>query len=88
MTETIEAIFDGMVFRPLEPVDLPPNTRVTMTFSETRLDFEDMTAFLGAADESFFRPLREDGKNPDEMGDLEKYIYENYVYSDFNNPEK
>jgi hypothetical protein len=28
MTKTIEAVFDGVMLRPDEPLDLPPNTRV------------------------------------------------------------
>ncbi len=28
MTKTLEATFDGSVFRPEEPVELQPNTRV------------------------------------------------------------
>jgi len=31
MTETIDATFDGKVFRPEKPVDLRPNTRVKIT---------------------------------------------------------
>ena len=30
MTKTLEATFDGVVFRPAEPVDLQPNTRVQL----------------------------------------------------------
>jgi hypothetical protein len=32
MVETIEATFDGLVFRPIEPVLLEPDTRVKITF--------------------------------------------------------
>jgi predicted DNA-binding antitoxin AbrB/MazE fold protein len=32
MMKTIEATFDGAVFRPTEPVLLEPNTRVKITF--------------------------------------------------------
>ncbi len=31
MTKTIEAVFDGVTFRPDEPLALPPNTRVRLT---------------------------------------------------------
>jgi predicted DNA-binding antitoxin AbrB/MazE fold protein len=31
MSDTIEATFDGTVFRPLEPVPLAPNTAVRLT---------------------------------------------------------
>ena len=30
MTDTIEALYDGKVFRPTGPIALPPNTRVRM----------------------------------------------------------
>ncbi|HEX4950529.1 MAG TPA: antitoxin family protein [Blastocatellia bacterium] len=30
MIQTIEAIFDGEMFIPCEPLDLPPNTRVCL----------------------------------------------------------
>ncbi|HKY04813.1 MAG TPA: antitoxin family protein [Blastocatellia bacterium] len=31
MTRTVQAVFDGEVFRPEEEVDLEPNTRVQIT---------------------------------------------------------
>ena len=31
MTKIIEALFDGVAFRPDEPIELPPNTRVRLT---------------------------------------------------------
>lgn len=31
MTKTVEAVFDGEVLRPDEPIDLEPNTRVRVT---------------------------------------------------------
>jgi predicted DNA-binding antitoxin AbrB/MazE fold protein len=31
MTRVIEAVFDGVTFRPEETLDLPPNTRVRLT---------------------------------------------------------
>lgn len=33
MTKTLEATFDGAVFRPDEPVELQPNTRVQIVFT-------------------------------------------------------
>lgn len=33
MAKTVDGIFDGEVFKPNEPVDLKPNTRVTLTFA-------------------------------------------------------
>ncbi len=72
MTEIIEAIFDGMVFRPLEPLDLPPNTRVTLTVSESGLKLEDMAVLLGATDQLDSEAPDTAGKSSDDMGDLEK----------------
>lgn len=34
MEKSVEAVFDGEVFRPDEPVDLASNTKVTLTFDE------------------------------------------------------
>ena len=31
MTKTINAVFDGVVLHPEEPLELPPNTRVRVT---------------------------------------------------------
>lgn len=31
MTKTLEAVYDGQVLRPDEPLDLEPNTRVRVT---------------------------------------------------------
>lgn len=31
MTKSIEAVFEGVAFRPDEPLELPPNTRVRLT---------------------------------------------------------
>ncbi|MGH9445686.1 MAG: antitoxin family protein [Terriglobia bacterium] len=35
MTKTIEALFDGVAFRPDEPLELPPNTRVRLTIESS-----------------------------------------------------
>ena len=34
MTRTVAVVYDGEVFRPLEPVDLPPNTRGRVTIAD------------------------------------------------------
>ncbi len=47
MKRTIEAVYDGEVLRPREPLDLEPNTRYRITVEET----------VGAADEYDDRPL-------------------------------
>jgi len=75
MNRTIEAIFDGMIFRPLEPLELPPNTRVQLTISTENPADELFT--LAADSETSTEPPE------DTSEDLNKYIYENYVYSEF-----
>ncbi|HVR98943.1 MAG TPA: antitoxin family protein [Thermoanaerobaculia bacterium] len=35
MTKTLEAVFDGEVLRPEEPLELDPNTRVRVTIEMT-----------------------------------------------------
>ncbi len=35
MTKTLEAVFDGEVLRPDEPLELQPNTRVRITIETT-----------------------------------------------------
>lgn len=34
MTRSVAVIYDGNVFRPVEPVDLPPNTRGRVTIDD------------------------------------------------------
>ncbi len=34
MARTVSVVFDGEVFRPIEPVDLPPNTRGQVTIPD------------------------------------------------------
>lgn len=34
MTRTVAVVYDGEVFRPEEPVDLPPNTRGHVTIAD------------------------------------------------------
>jgi predicted DNA-binding antitoxin AbrB/MazE fold protein len=70
MTTTIEAVFDGEVFRPDEPLRLEPNTRVTLVVitrddtsvpSESFLDTAMSIKLEGPADwsENFDRYLYE-----------------------------
>lgn len=48
MSTIIEATFDGEVFRPIRPIDLPPNTKVQITVEETPATKQPY-AFLKAA---------------------------------------
>ena len=69
MVKTIDAVFDGTVFRPMEPVALAPNTRVRMTI-EAVLPAEGPTAsFLRTA-----RTLNLDGPR-DWAANLDEYLY-------------
>ena len=56
MVKMIEALFDGTVFHPTEPIALAPNTRVRMTI-ETVLPAEGKaTSFLRTARASHLGP--------------------------------
>jgi Uncharacterized protein conserved in archaea len=50
MTKTLEATFDGEVFRPDEPVKLQPNTRVQIVVTVKRENDEPPTSFLRVAE--------------------------------------
>ncbi|PJH74876.1 MAG: hypothetical protein CO064_09640 [Anaerolineae bacterium CG_4_9_14_0_8_um_filter_58_9] len=69
MVKTIEALFDGIVFRPVEPITLKPNTRVRITFETPRLARE-KGSFLQVASS-----LKLEGP-PDWSTNLEDYLYE------------
>ena len=69
MVKTLEALFDGAVFRPTEPIALAPNTRVRMTI-ETMLPAQGNAAsFLRTA-----RPLNLNGP-PDWSANIDEYLY-------------
>jgi hypothetical protein len=69
MIKMIEALFDGTVFHPTEPIALTPNTRVRMTI-ETVLPAEGKaTSFLRTA-----RALNLEGP-PDWSANIDEYLY-------------
>ena len=68
MTRTVEAIFDGTVFRPNEPLQLPPNTRVRITI-ESPPQSEGESSFLDTA-----YALNLAGPS-DWAANLEEYLY-------------
>jgi predicted DNA-binding antitoxin AbrB/MazE fold protein len=69
MTKTIEATFDGEVFRPKNPVRLKPNTRVRITV-ETELAIEDkQVSFIRTA-----KSLKLSGP-PDWSENIDDYLY-------------
>ena len=49
MMRTIEALFDGTVFRPVEPVSLKANTRVRIVVETILPALEEATSFLQTA---------------------------------------
>lgn len=73
MTRTIEAVFDGKVLRPEEPLDLQPNTRVRITI-ETSTEAETKPhSFLRTA-----RSLKLEGPS-DWSARIEEYLYGNHT---------
>lgn len=68
MTQTLEAVFDGEVLRPLEPLDLQPNTRVLLTI-KVKQEKEEAYAFLRVA-----RSLNLEGP-PDWSTRVDEYLY-------------
>ena len=56
MQETIEAVYEKGIFKPLHPVDLPEGTRVTIAAPATSPQ----------TDEAFLQQLIADGATPDE----------------------
>lgn len=69
MVKTIEAIFDGKVFRPNDPLGLEPNTRVRLTIETVQAEPSKVKSFLHVA-----RSLNLDGP-PDWATNLETYLY-------------
>jgi len=49
MSQTLEAMFDGEVLRPDEPIDLKPNTRVRITIEPTEEIGNKSKSFLDTA---------------------------------------
>jgi predicted DNA-binding antitoxin AbrB/MazE fold protein len=67
MAQTIEALFDGRVFRPAEPVGLEPNTRVQIT----------VKVIVPAETGAFLRTARSlNLEGPDDWSqNLDRYLY-------------
>ena len=70
MTKTIHLVFDGEVFRPEEPVDLAPRTRVRATIEPAAAPLAPTASFLAIA-----QSLELEGP-PDWSSRLEDYLYE------------
>lgn len=69
MNTTIDATFDGNVFRPTGPVSLSPNTPVRLTVETLSVSPNPPTSFLQTA-----RGLRLQGP-PDWATNLDDYLY-------------
>jgi predicted DNA-binding antitoxin AbrB/MazE fold protein len=71
MVKTVEAVFDGKVFEPTEPIELKPNTRVRISVEavEPSKDEPKTASFLQTA-----RALNLDGP-PDWSANLDAYLY-------------
>ena len=69
MTQTLEATFDGEVFRPTETVELKPDTRVQLTVTVKPTVEEKPKSFLRVA-----RSLRLSGP-ADWSSRLDDYLY-------------
>jgi predicted DNA-binding antitoxin AbrB/MazE fold protein len=70
MIQILDAIFDGTVLRPEEPIELRPNTRVRITIESVEPTEIQPLSFLQTA-----RALNLQGP-PDWSEKLEDYLYE------------
>lgn len=73
MIQILDAIFDGTVLRPEEPIELRPNTRVRITIESVEPAEIQPLSFLQTA-----RALNLQGP-PDWSEKLEDYLYERDV---------
>ncbi len=69
MTKSVEAVFDGQVLRPEEPLELKPNTRVRITIEVTPASERKTRSFLRTA-----RSLNLTGPS-DWSEHIEDYLY-------------
>jgi predicted DNA-binding antitoxin AbrB/MazE fold protein len=69
MSKTLEATFDGDVFRPDQPVGLRPNTRVRLTVEPAEAPERKSKSFLRVA-----RSLELEGPS-DWSSRLDEYLY-------------
>ena len=76
MVQTLEAVFDGTVLRPDEPIELEPNTRVRLVLETMPPATAEPTSFLRTA-----RSLQLDGP-PDWSSNLDAYLYGNEAEKD------
>jgi predicted DNA-binding antitoxin AbrB/MazE fold protein len=69
MSQTLDAIFDGSVFRPDQPIELEPNTRVRITIEPATISAQESQSFLRVA-----QSLNLDGP-PDWSSHIDEYLY-------------
>ena len=69
MLNSIDALFDGKVFHPEQPVTLKSNTRVRIVFDNLSDENNELTSFLETAES-----LQLDGPS-DWSENLDKYLY-------------
>ncbi len=69
MPQTVEAVFDGEVLRPTEPLSLEPNTRVRLTLEVQTEASDKQSSFLQVA-----RSLKLDGP-ADWSAKIDDYLY-------------
>ena len=69
MSQTLDAIFDGSVFRPDQPIELEPNTRVRITIESASISQTEPESFLQVA-----RSLNLEGPR-DWSSRLDEYLY-------------
>ena len=69
MSQTLDATFDGSVFKPDQPIQLEPNTRVRITIETNPTAEQEAQSFLGVA-----RSLKLEGP-PDWSSRLDDYLY-------------
>lgn len=69
MLQTIEAVFDGSVLRPDEPLELEPNTRVRIVIEEVLTNGQEPPSVLDVASS-----LNLHGP-PDWATNIDRYLY-------------
>jgi len=71
MVRSFDAVYDGEVLRPVEPLDLPPNTRVRVAVVET----QDGEAESGSGPFDRILALAQDLGVPDLAEQHDHYLY-------------
>jgi len=86
MTTTIEATFDGEVFRPTQPVPLEPNTPVKLTVETgTPPKATDEATTTKGKPYSFFdvaRSIKITDGPPDWSANVDKYLYGDQLHGE------